>query len=292
VVVFTAVSAGALPQYTPGANDRINNFFDPPNAGTGTPYASTSQGVSYSSTTGEATVSGTVSTLNYHVTGDPTVNIAQTFSPALTFSLELELVSITLTPNAIDPSLVDVLFDYRTTDDGLWDLVLTDPKDGGQVVLRADLNAGGTVDVGVTSFEAPTGLRATAASVDPNNPSTLQVLNAHGVFDIDQTSLYAPLFQDSAYMLGFEIGTVNQFDAGNPSTTNDWVDIFNALDCSGAPVCDTSTLISHTANAQGSVFGIASGDFIPVPEPGTLALVGAGLLGLAGRRLRGEGRRN
>ncbi len=184
VLLGAPAPAGAIPQYTPGANDRINNFFAPPFQGTN--YFSTSQGVGYSSGTGEATVAGTVSTLNYHDTGAPAVNIAQNFAPALTFALEIELVSITLTPNQTNPLNFDVLFDYRTTSDGLFDLVVTDPSFG--VVLRANLSAGGTVDVGVTTFEAPTGLRAIAANVDPTAPSTSQILTANGVFDIDPPS--------------------------------------------------------------------------------------------------------
>ncbi len=278
--VLLGAPAGAVPQYTPGADDRINNFFAPPFQGTN--YFSTSQGVAYSSTTGEATVSGTVSTLNYHDVDDEFTNIAQNFSPALTFALELELVSITLTPNQTNPLNFDVLFDYQSTDDGLWDLVVTDPSFG--VVLRANLSAGGTVDVGVTTFEAPTGLRAIAADVDPTSPNPLQTLTANGIFDIDPTSLYESLFEDSDDMIGFSISTLNQFDAGNPLTTSDWVEIFAALDCSGDPVCDTSSLISHTANASGQIFGISAGEFIPVPEPGTLFLVGAGLMAIGGEK--------
>ncbi len=237
----------------------------------------------YSSTTGEATVSGTVSTLNYHDVDDVFTNLSHNFTSALTFALELELVSITLTDNVANPGNFDVLFDYQTTDDGLFDLVVTDPDFG--VVLRANLGAGGTVDVGVATFEAPTGLRAIATNVNPGAPDPLQILTANGVFDIDDTSLYESLFKESADMIGFSISTLNQFDAG-------WVEIFAALNCSAALVCDTSSLISHTANASGQIFGIASGEFVPIPEPGTLFLVGAGLMALGGRGPRGGGRKN
>ena len=89
---------------------------------------------------GELQVGGTVPTLNYHTPGAPTTNLNQDFIPDLNFSLEATYLDSYVTP--VGGDYWQLTSTFGTTDDGNWDLILTDPGDGNAEVLRANLIAG------------------------------------------------------------------------------------------------------------------------------------------------------
>jgi len=216
---------------------------------------------------GELQVGGTVPTLNYHTPGAPTTNVNSDFVPDLEFSLEAAYLTTSVTP--VSGSFFTLTTTFGTTDDGNWDLILTDPGDSDAEVLRANLIAGTFNGNAVAAL-------TTTATIDTTNINNNQIVSAFAFFEVDPTSPYASLFTDSEYV-GFNISQVLNWEIGDADGDYDFNDIAGAI-------IGSNTLISFTAEANGSVYGISSSKFTPIPEPGTGLLVGLGLLLLGFRR--------
>jgi hypothetical protein len=271
--LLLGAQAASAVQLTLSGNERLNFFAGSP--GTGTSWSTGPGNVDYDAIgsgdphPGEVFASGTVPSLNYHTTTAPTTNVNFNFTPDLTFTLEAALVAIDVTD--ITPTQRRVRLEFGTTIDGLPDLVVTDPFDA-TVVLEANLIAGTFLGNPVPGLRAQGIYNPTLAT--PQNLT----MSLSGFLMATPSSLYLPLFADSsAGAVGFETGQVLNWEIGDGDGFFDFNDIASALVGSG-------TLISHVAEANGNLFAISSGQFVPVPEPGSALGVLAGLTMLAAAR--------
>ena len=89
---------------------------------------------------GELVVIGTLPTMNYHTTSAPTTNVNYDFIQDLDFRLEAQLVGGSV--NDLGGGSFAITLDFASTNDGEWDLVLTDPDDSNAEILRGNLIAG------------------------------------------------------------------------------------------------------------------------------------------------------
>jgi hypothetical protein len=270
VSLGTAGSAQAS-RITLSGDERINDFFS---GMPGIDFATPSTGVDYDEIggggahPGQVVISGSLSSMNYHETGAPAVNINDAVD--LDFTLTANITGI-LAVN-IGGSIYDITLTFGTSTPaaGVWDLIVTDPDDSDTVIFRGDLRPG------KLSGQALPALRATGFGIDIAT-NAQPVFQGLGFFDPDFSSEYGSLFEPES---GGDPSVVGLSFAGIFNFSPDFTVI-------GDELVNNSTLISHTAQATGSVFGITTNVFTPIPEPGTGLLVGMGLLGFAaGRRRR------
>ena len=271
-ILAVAGSAGAS-RITLTGDERINTLTG---GLAGTSYLTPSGGVDYDEIggggahPGEVLVTGTIGPLNYHTTDAPGVNITEPLVD-LDFTLRAELLGI----DAVNKggSIYDITLSYGTATPtlGEWDLIVTDPDDGDALVFRADLIAGTFFGQEV----APIEVSDTNVDISSNdNP----IFTATALLTPDFTTEYSDLFYTDTGQPLSAAFSFSQVLNWNPGFTT----IGSSL--TGEP----PTLISHTAQATGSAFGVESAFFIPIPEPATAVLMGLGLVWLGVRCRRGR----
>jgi hypothetical protein len=140
------------------------------------------------------------------------------------------------------------------------DFVWTDPLDGDSNMLTASWTAGLFNGVPTTGLEA----QVFFDTVNQVQLGNVQVVG----FATIQSGLYDSLF--GADRVAVDLSSFFDFSPSFAAITNQ--------------VISTGQVPSFTAEIQGEIFRVGSGEFIP--EPGTALLVGVGLVALGRRRAR------
>lgn len=265
LALVLAAPAGAI-QFTPDGNDRLNTFAsgDP-----GSPFDTAPDGVDFDAVgsadphPGEVVVEGNVPTLNFF---NGTVQDSITFGTAITFTLEAKLTSAALVP--VGGGDVQYVATFQGTADGQPDLVATDPM-GSTVLLEADLVAG------TLNGNPVDPITVVSQTFDPNSPPSAPIVQAFVFFQtLVSGNPWEILFSD-------DIGTLNDSGIGQSLVSN----FDPSFDTIANTLNSTGVLPSHTAEANGTIFALDSSQFV-VPEPGTVWLLGGGVVGLLAMRRR------
>jgi hypothetical protein len=256
-----ASNAGALQFSLPSVDTRLHTLTSlQPGAEWNTTGTAN---LSYSSVTQQLTLTANLDVLNYHdpnggagagVVGAPCTtdagsNCSFNFASDPTILLVADLNSIVVINQGAGLYSIDL--NFETT--GGNDITVTDPTDN-TVLLTGSWQAG--------SFQ--------------NNPTTGLTVSAlfdsnFGSLVIDPTSVGFAVVTGGAY--------AQLLDSGGSQDIALNIAAFNAFSPSEAAIAlaliSTGTLPSFTAEGEGQVYRVASGDF-EAPEPGALLLVGAG----------------
>jgi hypothetical protein len=275
-----ALDSAAL-QFTPSATARLHAIDDPngpPGAEWNTGGVGVNGQIEYFSVTdpntpGILTVGGQLDVLNWF---DPLDSNCPTnadtcslnFAPDLQFTMEAEFDSVVTT--VLSPSLVEIVVNFCTTVDGLPDMVMIDPTDPNTILLEADFTAG------TFGTESTFGLQASVLY----NPIANVVLAGPSIVSfslVDPNTPYATLFQSGSQYVRLDLSFF-------PSSS------FTPSLLSLIAAVQSGPLPSFTAEGEGQVFRVNEGEFIPIPEPSSLGLLGLGVLGLgAATRQRRRG---
>lgn len=226
--------------------------------------------LSYSSGTGVATLTANLDVLNWFDTAngacatDVGSNCTHNYTTDLAITLDASFVGTTVTP--IAPNTVNIQLNFATTANALPDLTVLDPTDVGfGNVLEGDWQAG------LFNGNPTTGLSFNVVFNTLTN-TVIGTPNGSGFLAIDSATAYAGLFESGSNYFGLNVATLSGF-AGFPGGLNGII----------AYAAANNALPSFTAEANGQVYRVTSGEF--VPEPGALLLLAGGftLLGLRGR---------
>ncbi|MFQ5697892.1 MAG: PEP-CTERM sorting domain-containing protein [Myxococcota bacterium] len=274
VALLASGSTAEAVQFTPGPNARLHFFSDgQPGATWNTGGLGVNGQVQYNSVKkavnpGLLTLGGKLDVLNYF---DPDVaacpvatsNCFFDYVPDLDFVLDAQFDSIAVTP--LGGTVVQVVTSFSTTPDGQPDLVVTDPTDS-TVLLRASWQAG------LFNGNFTPGMQATVV-FDTATSTVLQGPSVVGFSIVDPTSPQADLFLDGDDMVRLDLSNFFAFNPALDALIN------GALQNPANPV-----LGSFTAEGDGQVFRVQSGQFVAIPEPSSLLLLAGALAGLALRR--------
>lgn len=227
--------------------------------------------LSYNGGTGVATLTANLDVLNWFDTAngacatDTGSNCSHNYTTDLAITLDASFVGATAT--MIAPNTVNIRLDFQTTANALPDLTVLDPTDVGfGNVLEGDWQSG------YFNANPTTGLSFNVVF----NTSTQTVLgtpNGSGFLAIDASTAYAGLFESGANYFGLDVATLSGFASALPGGLNGII----------AYAYVNNTLPSFTAEANGQVYRVTSGEFV-IPEPATALLLGAGLALLGARR--------
>jgi hypothetical protein len=265
-------AAGAL-QLVPTATSRLHTLASgQPGAQWNTGGAGSGGQLSYNSGTGVATLTAGLDVLNWFDTAngacatDAGSNCSFNYAPDLSISLDAAYAGAVVTP--IGGTLVAVTLNFQTTANAAPDLTVADPTDPGfGNVLEGNWQAG------LFNGNPTLGL-AFSMVFNTATMSVASPVNGSGFLTIDSSTAYAGLFESGTNYFGLQVATLSDF-GGVPGGLNGIVAF--ALANSGA-------LPSFTAEANGQVYRVTAGEF--VPEPGTTVLTMGGLALLFARMRR------
>jgi hypothetical protein len=225
---------------------------------------------------GLLTLEGRIDVLNYFDPNDPTcaantTNCNFDFNSDLMLSVEAQFADLVVVP--VSGTIVDITMKFESTADGNADLVWSDPNFGNASVMESDWSAGTFQGNPTTGLEA-------RVFFDTGSGTSLGSPSVVGLSLVDLGSPYASLFDNggSAHSAVLDLSSFFDFSPVLDSI------ILQTLD----PNNTNNVVPSFTSEGQGQVFRLPEGDFVPVPEPSTLLLLGAALAGLASLRRRGE----
>lgn len=264
--LFTAGTASAVQFVLPTADTRLHSISSgEPGAEWDTGGLGVNGELSYSSVTEILSFDAELNVLNYFDPNDggcPTdvgSNCTHNYVTNLDLSVSASLESIDVT--FLGGTFFELTVNFEST--GGTDITLTDPTDS-TVLLSASWQAGSFLG------SPTTGLSATAL-YDTGSASVIGDLTLVG-FAGAATGSYAQLLDSG----GGSNLLVNIGEAFDFSPT---------LDALAATLVGTSTLASFTAEGEGQLFRVESGNF--VPEPHAALLLGSILLAGAIARRRG-----
>ncbi len=273
LTLLFAGSAFAVPQFTPSATALLHTL---QSGQPGVSYNSGGLGaggqISYTnlgSGSGTLNISAEIDVLNYYdpangacptnVGSNCAFNFGQT-GQNLDFMVNADLQSVSVAPVVGVPTWLQIDILFESTGLGN-DFTWTDPLDGDSDMLTAVWTAG------LFNGQPTTGLQAQVFWDTATNDLVLGTGVSVTGFATIQSGLYADLFGNEPVLVD-----LSQFFDFNPS--------FPAITTA---VIGTGEIPDFTAEIQGQIFRVDSGEF--VPEPGTALLLGVGLLAL-GRRGR------
>lgn len=227
--------------------------------------------LSFDAGTGVATLTGVLDVLNWFDTAngacsaDAGTNCEFNYAPDLTFSLDTQFLGVVVTP--VGGPNVNVTLNFGTTTNGVPDLTVSDPTDlGFGNVLEGDWQAG------VFNGNPTTGFSISVLFNTFTGTATFQTANASAFLAVDPSTAYASLFKSG----------LNNYFGLNIASLSDFGGAGGDLDSIIAGAIGSGTLPDFTAEGNGQVYRLASGEF--VPEPGAVLLLAGGLTLLAARR--------
>jgi hypothetical protein len=272
--LLVAGSAFAVPQFTPSPTALLHTLTGQPGQQPGVLYNSggTGSGASggqivYTNTgggTGNLDISSRVDVMNYYdpnngaCATDLGSNCSYNFATDLDFTVQAVLNGLAVVDYGGGYFGIDIMFE---TAGGGSDFSWTDPTDGNSNMLSATWTAG------TFNNNPTTGLQASLI-YDTNTNTVLNDDITVTGFATITGGLYASMFGADLVLVDLS----NFFDFSPTFSTIT------------AQVLNTGEVPSFTAEINGEIFRVDSGQF--VPEPGTALLVGLGLavLGRRGRR--------
>lgn len=267
--LLVAGAAAAVPQFTPSATALLHTL---QSGQPGTAYNSGGLGsngqINYTNLgggNGTLNIGAEIDVLNYYDPNNgscPTnagSNCSFNFATDLDFMVNADLAGINVTPVGGTIVQIDIMFESTGLGN---DFVWTDPTDGNSDMLTATWTAGLFMGVPTSGLEAQVFYDTNTNDLVPG--TGVSVVG----FATIQSGLYASLFGPDR--VAVDLSSFFDFSPSFASITN--------------TVIGTGEIPNFTAEIQGQIFRVGTGEF--VPEPGTALLLGAGLLalGLRGRR--------